>query len=69
MKGTGSEYLTYGLFQDVAYATSWGNTAGTGKVISEAILAQLITVYGKIDPGQNVSTGIYTYSVVLTITF
>lgn len=66
--GTGS-FLNYNLYQDTAATLIWGNTNGTGVVISDVGTGVTRDVHGKIPFGQNAPTGSYLDTVVATITF
>ena len=62
--------MTYGLYQDVGYATPWGDTVDTDTFASDGTgLAQTFPVYGQITAGQNVSVGTYSDSVAVTINY
>lgn len=70
MKDSGTNYLSYSLFQDSARTTVWGNTSVTGaSYLSAGSAATTITVYGTIGATQDVPAGSYTDSVVATVTF
>ncbi len=61
--------LSYGLYRDPARSQPWGNlpgqmVAGTGSGGNNAF-----TVYGRIHAGQSPKAGIYTDSVIVTITY
>ncbi len=64
----GTEYITYGLYQDSGYGTVWGGTgqtqAGTGSGA-----AQQVQVYGKVPVQATPSPGAYQDTVVATITY
>ncbi|WP_455923445.1 Csu type fimbrial protein [Pseudomonas putida] len=63
--------LSYGLYQDSSYATSWGNTTGTDTLAGTGTgAAQTIGVYGKIAASQlSASTGSYADTVVVTVNY
>jgi spore coat protein U-like protein len=66
----GGDYLAYGLYKDAARTQVWGDTAGTGYAVANPTgAAQEVTVYGRIDGGQNVPFGDYADTVVATVTF
>ncbi|MDB9453449.1 spore coat U domain-containing protein [Dolichospermum circinale] len=65
----GSNYLSYGLYQDSNLTTLWGNTAGTGASHTGTGSASNVTVYGVISPGQNVPAGSYADTVVAEVSF
>lgn len=60
-------FLSYDIYTTSAYATVWNAThalAGTG-----AGVAQSISVFGYIPPGQIAPAGSYTDTVTVTVTF
>jgi spore coat protein U-like protein len=62
--------MTYGLYQDAAYTTPWGDTVDTDTLASNGTgLAQTFPVYGQITAGQNVSVGTYSDTVAVTINY
>jgi spore coat protein U-like protein len=65
----GADFLTYSLYSNTARTAVWGNTAGTGVAHTGTGLLTALTVYGAVDPGQNVPAGSYSDTVVATITF
>ncbi|WP_414521126.1 spore coat U domain-containing protein [Umezakia ovalisporum] len=69
LKDTGSNYLSYGLYQDSGLGTVWGNTAGTGVSETGNGTARVTNVYGSISGAQNVPAGSYSDTVVATVTF
>ncbi|MBN6743443.1 spore coat protein U domain-containing protein, partial [Acidithiobacillus sp. MC6.1] len=70
MTGPSSATLSYGLFQDAAYTTNWGNTVGTDtKTGTGNGSAQALTVYGQIPAGQYPAPGTYTDTITATITY
>jgi spore coat protein U-like protein len=64
--------LEYNLFTDPTIGTVWGNgSAGTSTVLlrkDNKNRPVTTTIYGRIPPGQNVSVGVYSDSVTVTIT-
>jgi spore coat protein U-like protein len=66
----GTNFLSYALYSDTSRTTVWGNTAGTGKVVTGTGIVESHTVYGSIPASQfGTPTGVYADSVVATITF
>jgi len=66
-----SNYLTYGLFQDAARTTVWGNAAPN---LPPAHIAadknpQIVPVYGRIPSAQDLPAGTYNDTVVATVNF
>ncbi len=69
-KGTGSEYVTYGLYRDVDRLLPWGDVVPTNTVAGTGNgLAQNIPVYGTVPPQNTPSPGLYADTVVITITY
>lgn len=69
MADSGSDFLSYFLYQDSGRTTVWGNTEGTGVDHEGDGTATGITVYGRIPAGQNVPADSYSNTVVATVTF
>lgn len=72
--GSGSDFLRYNLFRDAARTAVWGNTAGVDTLVQAISVpnngsAQVsATIFGRIPAGQDVRAGIYTDSVMITVT-
>lgn len=64
-----NKYLGYQLYQNTERTTVWGNTGGTGVGVTGNGAAQTVTVYGKINAGQNAAVGSYTDTVTATINY
>lgn len=62
-------YISYNLYQDNAYSTVWGNTAGTGVSVTGSGVAAIKTVYARLPASQNVPAGVFTDTVVVTLTY
>ncbi len=66
----GTKYLGYDLYQDSGRITPWTNTgAGLYNYVSPSSLPTTISIYGRIFPSQNVPSGIYTDTLVVTINY
>ena len=63
------EDLLYHLYSDSAGGTVWGNTDATGKAITADGTAQDFTAYGRIPKNQTVSSGSFSDSVLVTLTY
>ena len=65
--------LQYNLYKDAAYAQIWGNgTGGTVTLVntnSGSGVGPTHTIYGRIPAGQDLPVGVYTDTIVITITF
>jgi spore coat protein U-like protein len=71
--GTGGSSLAYALYSDAGRTVNWGNNfsgalqdvvQGTGTGSDRQIL-----VYGRINAGQNVRTGVYQDTILVTLQF
>jgi spore coat protein U-like protein len=68
MTGPSGALLGYGLFQDAAYSTNWGQASGTESQTGTGA-AQNFTVYGKIPANEYAAPGSYSDTVTATITY
>jgi len=67
---SGSNTLTYSLYQDSGNSTVWGNTVGTNtKAATGNGASQSYTIYGKIPSGQALTVGTYSDTVNITVSF
>jgi spore coat protein U-like protein len=70
---TGPDLLDYNLYTNAARTTIWGDgTGGTGFGFIFFVPrngTRNRTVYGRIPPGQDISGGLYTDTLVATITY
>ena len=70
---SGSNTLNYNLFTDAARSTIWGDTtSGTSRYVNASPANNqniVVTVYGRITAGQDVSAGSYSDSITATINF
>jgi spore coat protein U-like protein len=72
MKGTGTNYLAYGIYKDSAHSSPWGTkTSGTTASVTGAggTTPVSLTAYGSVPSAQNVPVGSYTDSVAVTINY
>jgi spore coat protein U-like protein len=65
----GASVLAYNLYQDASHTTLWGNTSGTGVVVTGNPDGPAYSVYGLIPAGQSPPIGSYSDTVVATISF
>jgi spore coat protein U-like protein len=69
----GSEVLSYNLFQDAARTSIWGDGTGGTATYTDANPANntnvVLTVYGRVPAGQDVSAGAYSDTVSAVINF
>lgn len=64
--GTGT--LSYGLYQDSAFAIPWGSNLGSNTFSGTGSgVQQTLTVHGRLPPGQNVAPGSYSDTVTVTV--
>jgi spore coat protein U-like protein len=70
LSGTG-QHVSYQLFHDAGRTQQWeGGLAAGMQFVSEGIhKAQQVTLYGRIPPGQEVVSGMYTDVVTATVDF
>lgn len=66
-----AHFISYNLYQDSAHTLSWGAlTGGTAEAYAGTGTAgQTTTLYGTVAAGQNVTTGAYSDTATMTITF
>jgi len=72
MTGPGGATLTYGLYQDAAHSSVWGNTSGTGGNTQGGTGSGIVTpytVYGLMPPQTAPAAGNYSDSVTITVTY
>lgn len=67
----GVDTLTYNLFIDPTRLTVWGDDSGLTEDVTGLSLGAPLnyTVYGRLNAGQDVSTGAYSDTITATITF
>lgn len=66
----GNKHLGYDLYQDSARTILWTNAgAGLYNYVSPSSLPATISIYGRIFSSQNVPSGIYTDTLVVTINY
>jgi spore coat protein U-like protein len=63
------EELLYHVYSDSAGGTVWGNTSDTGKSITADGTAQAFTAFGRIPKNQTVSSGSFSDTVQVTLTY
>ncbi|NTF45673.1 spore coat protein U domain-containing protein [Rhizobium rhizogenes] len=67
----GAETVTYGLYKDLNRLQPWGDASTPGSTVAGTGngLAQLLTVYGRVPPQTTPSPGVYTDTVIVTLTY
>ncbi|HUJ14351.1 MAG TPA: spore coat U domain-containing protein [Thermoanaerobaculia bacterium] len=70
LSGT-SQHVTYQLYRDAGRTQEWGGgDTGSLQFVSEGVhKPQQVTLYGRIPPGQEVASGLYTDVVTATVDF
>jgi len=67
---SGSNYLSYSLFQDAQHQNVWGNTSETGQGHTASDNHAFdMTVFGAVLEGQSVPRGTYQDTVIATVSF
>ncbi len=70
MRGPASAIINYGLFQNAALTTNFGNTVNTDTLAGTGVgTAQTITVYGQVPAQASPAPGSYADVVNVTVTF
>jgi spore coat protein U-like protein len=66
-----SQHVSYQLFRDSGRTQEWGSGVTDGlQLVSEGVhKPQQLTVFGRIPPGQEVASGMYTDVVTATVDF
>jgi spore coat protein U-like protein len=71
----GTDVLVYNIYRDAARVSVWGQTAGVDTVTqsvnvpNKGIASVTFTMFGRIEPLQNVRVGTYTDSLVISIVY
>jgi len=65
----GSYQLLYNLYTDATLATVWGDATGATATVGGAGTVANHTVYGRIPARQNAYVGLYSDTIVVTLTF
>lgn len=65
----GLQTVTYGLYRDAPRSLPWGDTVGNTLAGTGSGLAQPLTVYGRVPPQTTPSPGLYTDTIVSTVTY
>lgn len=66
---SGLHQLLYNLYVDAALSTVWGDGTGHSAAVSDSQLVAIHTVYGRIPARQNAQVGLYSDTLVITLTF
>lgn len=67
----GTEFLSYELYKESDRTNVWGNAGGAAVTLPAATsnAVQQQTVYGRVPAAQDIGTGNYVDTVVITVTF
>jgi spore coat protein U-like protein len=66
----GSQHVVYQLYRDQERTQAWGGGTDGLQFVSEGVYKpQQLTLYGRIPPGQEVASGVYTDVVTATVDF
>jgi spore coat protein U-like protein len=67
----GGDFLEYQLYKEAARNNVWGNSGAdlVNPGVSPSMAPRVVTVYGRVFAGQDVTSGGYSDSIVATITF
>lgn len=66
----GAQHLQYNLYLDAAFSKIWGNGTGTTSIYSATTLngvPTLVTIFGRITAGQDLTAGIYKDTITVTM--
>lgn len=70
LSGGGTQHVAYRLYRDSGRTQEWGGGAEGLQFVSEGThKPQQLIVYGRIPPGQEVASGVYTDVVTATVDF
>lgn len=62
--------ITYSIYQDAAYSTIWGNTINTDTASGTGIgSSQFITMYGRVPAQTTPAPGMYSDTIIVTLTY
>ncbi|WP_348632909.1 spore coat U domain-containing protein [Mesorhizobium sp. M00.F.Ca.ET.216.01.1.1] len=66
-----AETVTYGLYKDAGRIQPWGDASTPGSTVpgTGSGAVQNLTVYGRVPPQATPSAGVYTDTVVVTVTY
>jgi spore coat protein U-like protein len=67
----GTDFLEYEIYKETGRTNIWGNAGGAAVTLGPMTTnaPQTVTVFGRVTPAQNVGTGGYSDTVLITVTF
>jgi len=72
MLSTGTDLMDYNLYRDTSRTQIWGDGTGGTFTVSGTVArkgAGNYTIYGRIPPGQDISSGLYVETLTVTLTW
>jgi spore coat protein U-like protein len=69
MTGPAGAQIVYGLYRDAARSLPWGSTLGQTSAGTGTGLSQAATVYGRVAPQATPAPGLYSDTIVVTVTY
>ena len=66
----GTQHVSYQLYRDEGRTQVWASSGSALQFVSNGVARpEQVTVYGRIPPGQEVQSGVYTDVVTATVDF
>ena len=66
---SGNHQLLYNLYVDATLTSVWGDGSGQSATVNANQATATHTVYGRVPAGQNAHVGVYSDTIVVTLTF
>lgn len=66
---SGLHRLLYNLYTDATLNTVWGDGTGHSAMVGDTQLTAIHTVYGRVPARQDAYVGVYSDTIVITLTF
>jgi spore coat protein U-like protein len=66
---SGLHHLLYNLYIDASLTAVWGDGTAQSATLSDTKTAANYTIYGRIPAGQNAHVGVYSDTIVITLSF
>lgn len=65
-----SQFITYGIYRDLAHSLAWGNTVGSNTAAGTGTgSAQAYTAYGRVPSQTTPSAQVYTDTITVTVSY